>query len=358
MQSLAEAIGANPTLRAIMDRPPDLTDKEYIQRFLADVPPTDVARKALAVLEADLEATDADLTIRRSNMELEIRRARRLLQRAEQRDAVQATRPAGCWCLGLGGSEWRYLPDGTPVPQRSCICDEAEVVRARVDEARSRHRHEWMTAQERRLFGAAGVPARFRDCTFDTYPVREETRPILDAVRLWCHGPVTDHLDEQEANAVWDEYRAGHKQSVLLHGPFGTGKTGLAVSCLRWWAGLGERMLFFTVPSLLDAIRATYSPGAQADEREVIEAVKTAPFLVLDDIGAERVTDWVAEKLFTVINHRHDEDLPTVFTSNLDIPQLGAHIGERTVWRIVEMCEVIHVTGMNLRDRGKGTQEL
>jgi DNA replication protein DnaC len=112
-----------------------------------------------------------------------------------------------------------------------------------------------------------------------------------------------------------------------------------------------EPTLFITVPNLLDRIRATYGPGGNGSEQEVIETVKTVEFLVLDDLGAERVTDWVAEKLFTIINHRHDEDLETVFTSNLSLEQLADHIGERTTWRIVEMADVVELSGPNLRDR-------
>jgi DNA replication protein DnaC len=77
--------------------------------------------------------------------------------------------------------------------------------------------------------------------------------------------------------------------------------------------------------------------------------VRTVPLCVLDDIGAERVTDWVRERLFVIVNARHDADLPTIFTSNLAPPALDDHLGERTMWRIIEMCEVVHLDGPNLR---------
>jgi DNA replication protein DnaC len=271
--------------------------------------------------------------------------AKQRLSDGRYRDELQAERPAGCWCLGEGGRIRRYVSPDTYEFEDYCDCQDGQRVKCEVETEMERLRAERIQRRLLRLFVEAQVPGRFGPVSFDTFPVSEQTRAALDAIRYWSAPP--EGLTDDEADAWY----AARKHSLFLYGQFGTGKTGLAVSAMRLWIDHSrDPALFLTVPNLLDRIRETYGPHASGTEAEVIDTVKTVPLLVLDDMGAERVTDWVAEKLFTIINHRHDEDLETIFTSNLSIQELAGHIGERTVWRIVEMCEVVKVDGPNLRD--------
>ena len=180
-------------------------------------------------------------------------------------------------------------------------------------------RHGWSC----RVGRESGVPMRFQTFTLDNFP----TKPALALVKAWVEGGGS---------------------SLLMWGAFGTGKTALAVGLVSDRIDRGERAYFTTTPKLLDRIKATYSKEG-GEEDEILTLIKTVPFLVLDDLGAERVTDWVEEKLFTIINERHDEMRDTVFTTNLSPAELGAHIGERTCWRVLEMCDVLKIEGPNLR---------
>lgn len=339
MESLGTAIerviDKSELLRTLRDQGPDLTDPEYIHRFLLDnfLPPTEQAAATLERLETlDAPGSQSDMAD-----------ARRTLERCRQRDQLTVGRPNDCTCLGMGGRFRRYLGDGTEVLYFYCVCSIGQERAVKDNAARARFKASQQQGYAERLFAGAKVPSRFQGCTFLTYPESPESAPAVRAIEAWRFGP-----DDGDA-ARYEAWQRERRKSLLLHGKYGVGKTGLAVALLRDEIKHTGGGLFFTVPSLLDAIRSTYSPNAQHDEREIIAAVKDAPFLVLDDLGAERVTDWVQEKLFTVINHRHDEDLPTVFTSNLDLAQLAEHLGERTTWRIAEMAEVIEVKGPNLR---------
>ena len=60
--------------------------------------------------------------------------------------------------------------------------------------------------------------------------------------------------------------------------------------------------------------------------------------LHLDDLGAERATDWVLEQLYSIVNARYEEERSLVITTNLDPEQLAEQIGPRTVSRISEIC--------------------
>lgn len=223
-------------------------------------------------------------------------------------------------CLDVGFLR-RPVPVGDPDFGRAIECTSCPLV--------AEHR-------AAKLFRQAAIPPHFAEITLDSFPSTAENMATLATVRDWATGP--------------GQGKPG--RSLLLWGKYGRGKTGLAVGAMRAaMTGAGVSGLFLTTPSLLDRIRSTYGPGEkQGTEAEVVEAVKQAPLLVLDDLGAERATDWVAEKLFTVINHRHDYQLRTIFTSNLSPEQLALHLGERTVWRITEMSYVLELTGPNLRE--------
>ena len=94
--------------------------------------------------------------------------------------------------------------------------------------------------------------------------------------------------------------------------------------------------------------------------------MKEADFLVLDDLDAERMTEWVGEQLFAIINHRYNEKLQTVITSNHSPDDIVEHMatvnrdgdivddmqGKRIVSRIFGMCEVIRLGGEDYRTRG------
>ena len=240
----------------------------------------------------------------------------------------QEPSPSTFNCTACQDAGWVRREEGATVSYVECgVC-------ANVAERRSA-----------RYFRNAKIPARFGSCTFESYPYAPETKDAVASLLRWC-SPGIAREDEE----AWDAWVDWHKEGVFLYGPYGSGKTGLMVSMLH---ALNDRsMLFLRTPELLDAIRATYNRGSEATEQEVIDAAKRVEILALDDLGAERPTEWAREKLFDIINYRHDALMDTLFTSNLSLEDLAEHIGERTTWRIQEMCVVVHVDGPNLRVRG------
>ena len=156
-------------------------------------------------------------------------------------------------------------------------------------------------------------------------------RPMVSESTQRALAKVTDYIMN------WDENQEAGK-GLYLCGGVGTGKTHLAVAVLN---ELIRRRripaLFVTVPELLDNLRGTYdNPGRNLDEW--MDAVKNADFLVLDDLGSEKPTAWVQERIFVIVNHRYREALPTVFTSNIGPKDLATQLGERTASRIIAMC--------------------
>ncbi len=147
----------------------------------------------------------------------------------------------------------------------------------------------------------------------------------------------------------WEENREAGR-GLYLCGGVGVGKTHLAVAVMNELMGKDRvPSLFVTVPELLDNLRGAYNdPGRDLDEW--MDAVKNAELLVLDDLGSEKATQWVQERLYVIINHRYREALPTIFTSNVGAKDLFTQLGERTASRIVAMCgEGIKIEGPDHR---------
>jgi len=139
---------------------------------------------------------------------------------------------------------------------------------------------------------------------------------------------------------------------LLLTGPSGCGKTHLAAAI----SGKNldqDRPVFYTfVPSLLDHLRSTFSPDSPIGYDELFEQLKTAPLLILDDLGAESSTPWAEDKLYQIIVHRHEARLPTVITTVLstdEIEQSKPRIASRLVDSMV--VDWAPITAPNYRDQ-------
>jgi len=116
---------------------------------------------------------------------------------------------------------------------------------------------------------------------------------------------------------------AEHAQDWLLFtGDHGSGKTHLAAAIANYRLVQGYAVLFITVPDLLDHLRATFSPSSPVSYDRRFEELRTAPLLVLDDLGTHSATTWAKEKLYQLFNYRYVTRLPTVITSSLTLDEL------------------------------------
>jgi len=116
---------------------------------------------------------------------------------------------------------------------------------------------------------------------------------------------------------------------LLFTGSFGSGKTHLAAAIANYRLKIGQPALFVVVPDLLDHLRATFSPHSTVTYDRRFEEVRTHPLLILDDLGAQSSTPWAEEKLFQILNHRYNAELPTVITTNLTPDQFAPRIRSR-----------------------------
>jgi len=116
---------------------------------------------------------------------------------------------------------------------------------------------------------------------------------------------------------------------LLLTGTYGSGKTHLAAAIANHGLTHGRPVLFLNTPDLLDYLRATFAPAAETSYNERFEEIRTAPLLILDDLGTESPTAWAIEKLYQILNYRYNAHLPTVITTNKELKDIDQRIASR-----------------------------
>jgi DNA replication protein DnaC len=216
------------------------------------------------------------------------------------------------------GSGW--LLDGAN-NARPCRCRDARVSRAR----------------GRRM--GTGIPKRFRGVSFERNPVRDLDPMVLREVRSFV-----DRVDRKLA--------AG--EGIWFQGDVGTGKTSLAMLISQAALSAGHSVAIYSVPRLLADIKETFEERTGASYADLFRRLCEVDLLHLDDLGAERRTEWVLEQLYSIVNERWQSERSIVVTTNLtDLDDLREQVGGRTVSRLTEICGTpIPIMGRDLRMAG------
>jgi DNA replication protein DnaC len=231
-------------------------------------------------------------------------------------------------CEKCGGSGWKILErEGISGAER-CEC---------AGEGR-----------EQRVLDRANIPPLYQNASVDNFVLPEDNptnRPKLAKVMVDVRGYVR-------------EYPNAPKPGLLFIGSPGTGKTHLAVAVLRSLIERGFEGVFFDFQALLNHIRSGYDVASGTMDREAYPMALDAQILVLDDLGAHRIKDFVEDTITAIITHRCNNRKPTIFTTNLseinpgrshreeDIHSkytLEERIGTRAYSRLFEMCTVIRM---------------
>ena len=136
---------------------------------------------------------------------------------------------------------------------------------------------------------------------------------------------------------------------LVFTGVPGCGKTHLAVAIAKIRLSRGSPPLFKHVPDLLDKLRSTYSPQHSVSYDQLFEEVRSAPLLILDDLGSHSSTPWAEEKLYQIMVYRHEMRLPTVITVKGIFHDLPDAVSSRLQDRSV--VNLAHISAPDFRGR-------
>lgn len=154
------------------------------------------------------------------------------------------------------------------------------------------------------------------------------------------------------ARAYYDEWpeRQEKGQGLYFWGGVGSGKTFTALAVandLR--RNRYAEMMYFNFAEMMYRIRQSFD-GAKGFDPRTMENIKRCELLVIDDIGLEKATEWITEQLYLVVNHRYEQLLPTIITSNQSPEDLAKLHNEQIASRFKEMSTVVKFTGKDRRE--------
>jgi len=207
------------------------------------------------------------------------------------------------------------------------------------------------------VWSSCGIPRRLAQVSFASY---EPAGPEKEQALKRCQTFAGKGLDIIQQG-----------QGLFLQGPVGTGKSHLIVSVLRSLlenniarfgtppgqynfvdepAYSGYYCSMFSVVGLLGTLRESFgNDRLKAAARTMLHRARCDAIIILDDIGAEKPSEFVEEQLYALIDLRYRMQRSTFFTSNCTLKQLESQIGSRSVSRIMEMCEGVRVGGEDWR---------
>lgn len=174
--------------------------------------------------------------------------------------------------------------------------------------------------------GASRIPLRYRTCKMEQLTTISGNETAMKAVR---------------------EFVPVDGKGLLLTGPVGTGKTHMAVARVIELIKRGHRAVFVPAAELLMDLRRAYD--GESTESDVMAIYSNAEVLLLDDLGAERVTEWTKQVFYVLINRRYNAMRSTIVTTNLTPAQLGDVFDQRVVSRLTGMCRVVGIVGDDWR---------
>lgn len=227
-------------------------------------------------------------------------------------------------CSKCGGRGW-YFVDDEYNTVKECECGLVERER-----------------QENKL-RFASIPETYRNVSLKDMTTKYYTQHVSKEVFKATAELVKWYLENLE------EFTSEGKGIYFWSNIKGSGKTMIASALANELISKYKRYVkFATSLDILDEIKSTYDRNSEDSEKRLLDDIASAEFLVIDDFGTERTTDWASEKFYQIINKRYIDKKVTFFTSNHDLNTLK--YDDRITNRIKERSFIVHFPEESVRE--------
>jgi len=162
------------------------------------------------------------------------------------------------------------------------------------------------------------------------------------SIYLKRHGIPENYMDASLASfkgyegivAKCNEYLKNPNRNIMLEGKCGSGKTHIACAIIRELVKSDKQALFMGIPEILMELRSSYKESSQHTEQEIINYLSKVPFLVMDDLGAEKTSEYSISSFYLILDNRINRMLPTIITTNLSLGMIEKAFGARIASRL------------------------
>jgi len=232
----------------------------------------------------------------------------------------------------------------------ACKCRKVEL-------ARIRKKEEFNELQRKidRFKKYSLMDDRFDSSTFENWVTKEDNKSLYKFGLSYCD--------------KWESMKVKNR-GLLLYGKAGNGKTYLSFCIANELYKKGVAVMAISVSKILSQLQEGYRKYDELGEQEIINTIRDASLLILDDLGIENKTHWGYEKLYKIIDTRYRSKKPLIITTNLNLEQLRENLSivdrktnyidtsDRIYNRIIEMCPFIELKGDSWRlDKGRENKE-
>lgn len=230
--------------------------------------------------------------------------------------------------------EMNWFGTGTRKVAIMCKC-EAEALEARKEQER---KEEEMN-NIRRAKISSMMDDTFQTARFENYRKNQSNEKHFKSAMNYC----------QEFKTMYEK-----NQGLLFYGSVGTGKSYTAACIANYLLDHNKTVVMTSFVRLLQEIQGSMDREKREREEAFINKLNSVSLLIIDDLGAERSTDYALEKVYGIIDNRYRVKKPLILTTNLTLRQMQESKDiryERIYDRIFEMCYPMEFTGVSWRKR-------